>query len=90
MAGQEKDQEVEGLTDQDVAFVDFPADAFPFTIELLNAATRKVVWTATITGPGAIHIPGLDETGPDPKITRVTYADGTIDETDPPDKEQAG
>ena len=63
-----------------VAFRDLPAEAFPFTVELLKADTRTVVWTATVDGPGALRVPGPDETGPGRKIVRVTFADGTVQE----------
>jgi hypothetical protein len=62
-----------------VAFKDLPAAAFPFTIELLNADTREVVWTVTVDGPGVITVPGRDVTGPGRKIARITYPDGTVE-----------
>jgi hypothetical protein len=65
-------------------FHDFPADAFPFTVELLDAETREVVWSATADGPGAMRIPGSDELGPRLKAARVTFADGTVQESDRP------
>ena len=65
-------------------FTDLPARAFPFKVELLDAETREVVWSATSDGPGVMRIPGLGETGPRPKAVRVTLADGTVQESDPP------
>lgn len=68
------------MTALPVAFRDLPAEAFPFTIELLNAGTREVVWSATVDGPAAVRVPGQDETGPGRKIARITFADGTVQE----------
>lgn len=65
------------------AFHDLPASAFPFVMEILDAATREVVWTAEVKGPGALRIPGTDETGGGPKAVRLTFADGTVQETEP-------
>ena len=62
------------------AFSDFPASAFPFTVELLQADTREVVWKTTVDGPGLLIVPGLDMTGPGRKIARITFADGTVQE----------
>ena len=76
------------MTTPDTAFVDLPAAAFPFTVELLDA-NRKVVWSTTVTGPGAVHVPGPAELGPGPRTARVTYPDGTVDETDLDDQEEA-
>jgi hypothetical protein len=61
------------------AFHNLPAEAFPFTIELLDAGTRKVVWTATVDGPGVVAVPGL---GPGKRIARVTFPDGTVEEAE--------
>jgi hypothetical protein len=64
-----------------VAFRDLPAEAFPFTVELLDAGTREVVWgPVTVGGPGALKVPGQDKTGPGRKIARITWADGTVAE----------
>jgi hypothetical protein len=67
-----------------VKFHDLPAAAFPFTVELLDAETREVVWTAVVDGPGTLRVPGPDELGPRLKAARVTYADGTVEEDDRP------
>jgi hypothetical protein len=74
-------QETEGtrVTALPVAFTDFPAEAFPFTIELLNPA-GQVVWAVTVDGPGAVRVPGPDVTVPGRKTARITYPDGTVDE----------
>jgi hypothetical protein len=68
------------MTGRPCAFSDLPAGAFPFTVELLRADTREVVWKATVDGPGAVIVPGPDVTGPGRKIARVTFADGTVEE----------
>jgi hypothetical protein len=67
-----------------VKSADLPASAFPLTVEVLDAETREVVWSATADGPGAMRIPGPDELGPRPKAARVTYADGTVQESGRP------
>jgi hypothetical protein len=65
-------------------FTDLPARAFPFKVELLDAETREVVWSATAAGPGALWIPGQDELGSRPKVARVTFADGIVRESGRP------
>jgi hypothetical protein len=62
------------------AFADLPEEMFPFTVELLSAATREVVWAATVDGPGALLVPGPDQTGPGRKAVRITFPDGTVTE----------
>jgi hypothetical protein len=68
-----------------VAFHDLPASAFPLVMELLDADSREVRWTTTITGrPGGIRIPGNAETnGGKPVIARITFADGETVEAMP-------
>jgi hypothetical protein len=62
-----------------VAFHDLPASAFPLVMELLDAKTRKVRWTATVTGPGGVRIPGKAEINAGkPVLARVTFADGEV------------
>ena len=67
-----------------LAFHDLPASSFPFTIEILDNATREVAWSEEVTGPGAVRIPGLDETGESPKAVRLSFADGQVVELNPP------
>ena len=65
-----------------VTFRDLPAECFPFTIELLDPATREALWSVTSgDGPGAIRIPAARELGAERVIARVTFADGTITES---------
>ena len=76
------------MTPLPVAFSDLPAAAFPFTVELLNTA-REVVWSTTVTGPGAIHVPGTDELGPGPRTARITYPGGRVEESGANDQEES-
>jgi len=62
-------------------FADLPAPAFPFTIELLDAATMRVVWEHTADGAGAVRIPAAAELGCERVESRVTFADGTVAES---------
>jgi hypothetical protein len=67
------------MTAKPFAFHDFPASAFPFTAELLDAATGEVRWSATVDGPGSLRIPGCEETnGGRPLRARTTFADGEV------------
>jgi hypothetical protein len=62
-------------------YTDLPADSFPFTIELLDAETRLVRWTALVKGPGVLHVPSRAEVNDGKTLTaRVTFADGTVQE----------
>jgi hypothetical protein len=61
------------------AFHDFPADAFPFTLELLDAVTREVCWSVRVDGPGATKVPGRNEINEGrPVIARIIRKDGTV------------
>lgn len=51
------------------AFFDFPENKFPFAIVLLHE-NGDVAFTAMITGPAALRIPGNDELGGRP-VTRT-------------------
>jgi hypothetical protein len=64
------------------AFTDLPAECFPFTIELLDHATREVLWSQTSDGPGAVRIPSAAELGAERVTARVTFADGTVQEAE--------
>lgn len=57
--------------------VDLPAAAFPFTVELLDAETRDVLWQVAVTDPGALRVPGKAELGGRATTVRIKYADGT-------------
>lgn len=62
--------------DNPVAFHDLPIEKFPFTMDFLNAA-GEIVHSITVSGAGAVHIPGLaEEHGP--VSVRVTFADGEV------------
>jgi hypothetical protein len=65
-------------------FRDLPADAFPFTMELLDAETREVCWSATADGPGAVRVPSRDEVnGGRPTAARVTLGNGKVSVAEP-------
>lgn len=66
------------------AFHDLPASSFPFTAQLLDAATREVCWEQVIEGPGALRIPSRDEVNDGrPLISRIVWADGSAEEAGP-------
>jgi hypothetical protein len=66
---------------ENTAFVDLPPDSFPLTIELLDAETRLVRWSARVTEPGVLNVPSRTEVN-DGKLlaARVTWPDGTVQE----------
>jgi hypothetical protein len=69
----------------DPGFFDLPAEAYPFTVEFLDATTFGPVWSATVTAPGLMRIPAARElNGGAPVITRITFADGDVRECPPP------
>ena len=74
----------------DTAFHDLPASSFPFTCELMDAATGEVRWSATVQGPGALRIPAKAEINEGaPVSVRLRFPDGTVFEEDPaPEGEQ--
>lgn len=65
-----------------VVYRDLPASAYPFTAEPLDTATGMVVWSAEVTGPGALRVPAVAELGVDRVRARITYADGQITEAE--------
>jgi hypothetical protein len=62
-------------------FTDLPAECFPFTIELLDPVTREALWSVTSDGPGAIQVPAARELGAERVVARVTFGDGTVEES---------
>lgn len=53
--------------------------SFPLTIQLLDAVARNVVWETTVSGPGAIRIPGRDETNEGRLVAvRMKSGDGPV------------
>ena len=62
------------MNDGPVAFHDLPRSRFPFTIEFLTLA-GDIVHTITVTGPGAVRIPGLAAQH-GPISVRITWPDG--------------
>jgi hypothetical protein len=68
------------------SFCDLPASSSPLLIELLDASTRKIRWSVTVTCPGAVRIPGKHESnGGRPVAVRITSGDGKITELWPED-----
>jgi hypothetical protein len=64
------------------AFADLPADCFPFTVELLDHATRDVLWSQAVGAPGAVRVPPAAELGAERVAARVTFADGTVQDAE--------
>ena len=65
-------------------FHDLSADSFPFTMELLDAETREVCWTATADGPGAVQVPGYREVNDGkPVAVRMTFGNGEVSVVEP-------
>lgn len=58
-----------------------PPDRFPFTLRLLDAATREVVWAVSVTGPGRVPVPAGREIAPGRLlIAQCAWPDGAEDE----------
>ena len=74
------------MADLPFAFHDLPASAFPFTLQLIDAKTRRVRWRQKITGPAVIRVPSRHEVN-DGKLlaARVVLADGSTVERETPD-----
>ena len=68
-------------TEPRVKFTDLPAECFPFTIELLDPVTREALWAVKCDGPGAFQVPAARDLGAESVIARVTFADGTVEES---------
>lgn len=66
-------------------FRDLPRKKFPVHLEFISMATGQTVWDTTITETGgAVQIPPLaDEHGP--VRSRVTFGDGEVQESEPPE-----
>lgn len=61
-----------------VAFIDVPADTYPFTVEIFHGDDEEGVnplFRVVVEGPGALTIPPLRRPGDPPCWTRVTYPD---------------
>lgn len=63
------------------AFVDLSHNAFPFTVEFLDAATGEVYFSHTVTEPGALHVPACTDYGVEEARVRIIWADGHVTET---------
>lgn len=58
-----------------------PPSRYPFTIRLLDAATRRVVWEARLDQPAQVRIPTEHEVNDGRPVTvQAAWPDGTIDE----------
>jgi hypothetical protein len=69
------------MTDLPVAFRDLPAEAFPFTVQLLDAGTREVRWEQVVEGPCALRVPPRHEVNDGRMlVSRIVYADGRTEE----------
>lgn len=70
-------------------FRDLPAARFPFTVRLLDAATRELRWETEVPGPGALHIPSRNDiNGGQPLIAQILWPDGEIGEAAAPAGDQ--
>lgn len=68
--------------DDNVAFVDFPATAYPIHIQMFYVANDELAWETTLHGPGALEVPG--QAVLKGKVwPRVTYGDGVVEERRP-------
>jgi hypothetical protein len=68
--------------DEAVAFAELPPECFPFTAELLDHATREILWSQVSDGPGVTRVPPAAELGAERVASRVTFADGTVQEAE--------
>lgn len=67
------------------AFIDFKPSDFPFTITAYPVGSVEdihPVWTIKVDGPGALTIPGFQDTGVLVRCV-VEYANGRVDRIDP-------
>lgn len=65
------------------AFHTLPKHKFPVIMRAYPEQSTEdtdVVWEVRLHGPGAIHIPGFQETGQRVRIV-ISYGDGTEDRT---------
>lgn len=64
-----------------VAFHDLPASVLPFTIELSDAGTGHVLWSAIVREAGALHVPSRKELKvPASTLMRARFTFGDGDE----------
>ena len=68
-------------TAKQATFWDMPVSYFPLTVELIDVAAGNVVWSVTVEGPGALHVPAAKSLGVECVRARITSADGTISES---------
>lgn len=70
------------MAEKSTAFRDLPADAYPFTVEYLNAK-GVVVRTEYVEGPGMMEVPPLHNLF-GPISVRITFANGDTHTEGPP------
>jgi hypothetical protein len=65
----------------EATFRDLPARRYPFTVRLLDAATRAVRWETEVAGPGALQVPGRDTINDgQPVIAQIIWPGGDVTE----------
>jgi hypothetical protein len=65
---------------QPYAFVDLPAEAFPFTVELFQQGGppgQEPLFRQVVDAPGALRVPGYAQLGIKVDV-KITWADGTV------------
>jgi hypothetical protein len=66
-----------------VTFTQLEPSAYPFTLRAFRCSDDVEIWSTTVTGPGAVFIPGLRPKH-GPVWMRTEYADGEVVETGRP------
>lgn len=59
------------------AFHDLPAHLFPLTMRAYPVGSSVCVWSETVEGPAAIHIPALAQEHGPVRMT-IEFADGSV------------
>jgi len=68
------------MNEKPTAFHDLAPEDFPMVIQVLDHETREKLWQATVSGPGALEVPGF---APREVRVRVWQPNGVVTETDP-------
>ncbi len=61
----------------DAAYFEVDQEVFPFTVQSFRGDTGELLWERTVTGPGAIEVPGFGSLGVDIGV-RFLYNDGSV------------
>ena len=71
------------MTTNEIPFVDLPKDSFPVHMTAFSQKTQEVLWEETVSGPGALRIPGRPEhlDDDDRVMLRVVFANGMVIES---------